>query len=341
MLKLISDRQYCGRTHSALRASIAGAASLAAAVFFATGAQAQGVVDSGPFSVGIAANGNLFLPDPDGAGPGIAIGFRRESDGYDPVRPRLPRDSWGLSSSAGVAFADPTLFGVSGISSVTSVFGPATASYHIATTFDLDIEMVFSFAADNILQIVTSVMNNSAVTITDVVFQRNVDWDIRPTIANENTGAFDQSGEPNLVDLSYGGFENPNPMVAYLLSCLSGCNETGDLGGGVKVSLGDIDPGSYSTVTYFYGINKIGDDAFDLVDQVTLAGAQNGILSQSSENGEFDDLGLNSAVLAISEVQVNVPAPALAGGLSGLLAGAFALFFAAGRRRRGPLGFVS
>ena len=59
----------------------------------ATQASAATITDlSGAFTVGIGANGELF----DG---GPYIGFRRNVDGFDPISPGTPRDSWGLNGS--------------------------------------------------------------------------------------------------------------------------------------------------------------------------------------------------------------------------------------------------
>ena len=78
---------------------------LLAAVFLFTLPAVKGNVtitnSTGTFSVGIGPNGELF---DDSTG----VGIRRISDGYDPLAPGTPRDSWGVYSvsGAGSAYAD-------------------------------------------------------------------------------------------------------------------------------------------------------------------------------------------------------------------------------------------
>src|SRR5690242_18820664 len=72
--------------------SLATAIFCAAVFLSATGAHAVAVItDPGnAFAVGIGTSGELY-------DTGSGIGFSRLADGYDPLAPGTPRDSWGLS----------------------------------------------------------------------------------------------------------------------------------------------------------------------------------------------------------------------------------------------------
>src|SRR5262245_23757964 len=49
-----------------------------------------------------AGIGNLFDPDAVVSGPdpigGAGVGFRRRSDGFDPIKPGTPIEGWGVSA---------------------------------------------------------------------------------------------------------------------------------------------------------------------------------------------------------------------------------------------------
>ena len=75
-------------------------ASAVAVAAFASQASAQVISDSsGQYSVGIGAIGELY----DVAS---GTGFVRVIDGYDPLQPGTPRDSWSIASGLGVAYAE-------------------------------------------------------------------------------------------------------------------------------------------------------------------------------------------------------------------------------------------
>jgi hypothetical protein len=243
---------------------------------------------SGQFSVGIGADGELY----DGT---TGIGFMRLSDGYDPLAPGTPRDSWGIAGNGGDAYADGFYYGDSGVSStITSTAN--TASYTTTTSNDFTVTQNYSFVAPNVLEIATSITNDAA-TATDALFQRDVDWDVTPTEFDENTFAGAIPGGTAISGSSYYGFENPNPNVPYAFSCTAGCNNTADLGGGISLNLGLLGAGATTSFDYFYAISEAGESAAALDAQVTALGSIYNVTTQSSENGAFPNLGANSALI--------------------------------------------
>ena len=64
--------------------------------------------------------------------------------------------------------------------------------------------------------------------------------------------------------------------------------------------------------SYFYGLNTIGGSLDTLVAQGQAAGATYIIGTQSSDNGDYPLLGVNSAILGVSDVLKTggVPEPA-------------------------------
>jgi hypothetical protein len=255
---------------------------------------AQGGVISDPtdaFSVGIGPDGSLY-------DAGAGVGFLRIADGYDPLAPGSPRDSWGIYGvGVGSAFADPEDFGTSGVSS-TSTFSANTASFVSTTTNGYTVAQSYVFADANILAIVTTVTNAGSTT-QDTVFQRDIDWDVFPTEFNENS--FGPAVSGNVIDSTSDGFQNPDPSAPYGSSCATGCNNTGDNGGGIKIDLGTLAPGQSTTFTYLYGISQTGENVNGLIAQVNALGAYYDIATQSSDGGAFPLLGTNSAIIAVAE----------------------------------------
>ena len=232
---------------------------------------------TGQFSVGIGLDGELYNSS-------TGVGFKRVSDGYDPLAPGTPRDSWGISANGTPAYADQTTAGDVGLTSTAS-FGAnsGTVTSNVLTP-TLSVTQNYSFAAANVLQIATTVTNTSGVSQA-VLFQRDVDWDVAPTEFNENTFGPAIAGGKGVSGSSY------------LSSCATGCNFTGDLGGGIMVNLGTLNAGASDTFSYFYGISETGENVNGLDTDLANAGAAYVISTQSSENGAYPSLGANSAAI--------------------------------------------
>lgn len=232
------------------------------------------------------------------------IGFQRLSDGYDPLSPGTPRDSWGVSTNLGSAYADASFFGSSNLSGTTFTgLGGAAATATTVTGVGVSLYQSYRFAAPNIVR-VDHVITNISTSALNILFQRDWDTDPQPTFYNNSFGPVGASSL--VVDSSWYGFENPDPTVAYALSCFAGCNEIGDLGGGIKIGLPTLGAGRSTSFTYWYGISQDRQDVNSLIAQAQGVGVDYLIAQQTNENGFYPALGQNSSFIGIS----SVPEPA-------------------------------
>jgi hypothetical protein len=275
---------------SILRSTCIPGIALFCAMTMSGGAFA-GTITSGPFSVSIGPNGSLY----DGNG---SVAFQRLSDGYDPLIPGVPRDSWGVVTSSGSDAVDPYAGCCGHTPSSTSVYTASSATVTTAADAsgaNVGVVENYSFLQRNILEITTTVTNDAA-SATDVKFGRDVDWDVSPTEFDENS--FGPAITGNVINSSYYGFEDPAGPYQY--PCNSGCNKTNDLGGGIELDLGVLGAGQSATFAYLYGISQIGENVNGLIAQVDADGAYYYIATQSSENGAYPELGTNSAIIAVA-----------------------------------------
>jgi len=256
------------------------------------------VSDNGAYTVGIGAGGELF----DG---GPYVGMRRNADGYDPISPGTPRDSWGLNSN----YADGAYTGYNGVSTIFSG-GGSTLTATTTTTDGFTVVMDYSFVGSdqNILQIRTAVTNNGT-SAQGALFQRNVDWDPPATFFNETFGPIGSFGL--VAETSYFGFEDAAGNGAYTSVCGASCDQYGDFGAGIRLNLGTLNVGQTSGFNYFYGLNSVGDNVNDLIGDAQLAGASFLLAGQSGENGMLPSLGAEAMILGVGAVSTGgVPEPA-------------------------------
>jgi hypothetical protein len=278
------------------------AAVTLAAALAAPASAAVKTSQNGLFQVGVGENGELY-------DAGAGVGLRRVADGYDPIAPGTPRDSWGINSVA----ADGQFLGstVASTNNMVGVGGEAITDTGIGFTIRQNYTFV---GGGNILRI-DALLSNDTTGALDAIFQRNVDWDI-----GGSETVFGPVGAANgVVDSSYFGFESPDPFTPYNFSCYFGCNASGDLGGGIKINLGTLQAGGLRSFTYFYGLNREGTDVNTLIADAQAAGAKY-ILAAQGDDG-------NSAIIGISGA---VPEPAT---WAMMLAGFFGLGSMVRRRR--------
>jgi hypothetical protein len=272
----------------------------AAAVCGALGTAQATTISNGSFSVGVDASGALY---DDSSG----VGIRRLSDGYDPLEPGSPRDSWGLSYGSTSASGDPYDYGNSNESSVSS-FGASsgTVTNNIGSGA-MTLVQTYSFAADNVVKIQESITNNTGSAQT-VLFQRDVDWDVYPTEFDEVTTIPGSPPAPVSND-SYYGFENPDPLVGYSDSGYPGGGTQGpeDLGGGIAIDLGTLAAGGTDTFDYYYGISNTDQSESGLVSEIQGLGA-NFVVATDSSDGSCPTCGTNSAAIAFGP-STAVPEP--------------------------------
>jgi len=219
---------------------------------------------AGTFLVGVGPDGELY----DNT---TGVGFQRVSDGYDPLAPGSPRDSWGVSANGTGAYADYVDYGTSGISSTESFGANGGTVTSDVLSGDLSVTQTYSFAAANVLKISTTVTNTGGIA-ESVLFQRDIDWDVAPTEFNENSFAGAVPGG-SITDSTNYGFDDPDPTVPYGSSCAAGCNVTGDEGGGIKLDLGTLLAGASDSFSYLYAISDTGESVDGLDAQLKGLGA--------------------------------------------------------------------
>jgi hypothetical protein len=310
--------------HRILLSSAAIGAALSVTLLAATSAQAQATITdpTSSFSVGIGPNGELY----DASN---GVGFRRLSDGYDPLAPGSPRDSWGVETSGGSAYGDQADYGASNLTGTTQSFGASSGTSVSTTSVGVTVSQSYKFLQANVVKVTDTITNTSGGTLTGVMFQRDIDWDVSPTEFNENSFGAPIAG--NVNDSSYYGFENPDPSLPYIFSCAGGCNQIGDLGGGINVTLSNLSAGGSDTITYLYGISMLGESVNGLISEILADGGYYYIATQSSEAGYYPNLGTNSAIIAVSS---GVPEPST---WAMMALGFIGLGFAARRGRKAAL----
>jgi hypothetical protein len=276
--------------------SICAAACLAAFGFAIQTSDAQVISDgTGSFSVGIdAGTGALY-------NSGSGIGFRRNSDGFDPLSPGTPRDSWGLSYGATSSQGDPFNFGNANQTVSSSGFG-ANSGFVVNDIGGglISLRQDYSFVAANVLKVHHTITNTSG-SAQNILLQRDVDWDVAPTAFGETSTV--PGGAPAYVtEASFYGFENPDPLAPYGSNALpaGGVFGPSDLGGGIKVDLLALSDGASITFDYFYGITAEGQTDAGLVAQMAALGIAY-IVDTGSSDGGSNGAAIGVALSAVPE----------------------------------------
>jgi hypothetical protein len=279
-----------------------------AATLASVPATAQVITDTtGTYKAGIGPDGELYDST-------SGIGLQNPA-GADYIAPGTPRDSWGITSSAGSAYADYEDYGTSNVTT-TSVFSPNSAVLTSVTAGGLNVTQNYNFFASNILSIQETITNTTGATIDGIVFRRDVDLDIAPTEFDENIYG-PLGANSSVVANSYDGFQNPDPAVPYDSPCTTAgsttCNQEGDLGVGIDFGVGSLGAGQSATFAYYYGVNQPEQNLNQLFTQAQGLGLNYLIGAQSSENGDYPNLGAGAGFLgvnSIGSVAGSVPEPA-------------------------------
>ena len=168
--------------HRILLSSAAIGAALSVTLLAASSAQAQATITdpTSSFSVGIGVNGELY----DASN---GVGFRRLSDGYDPLAPGSPRDSLGVGTAGGSAYGDQADFGAVNLTGTTQSFGANSGTSVTTTSVGVTVGQSYKFLQANVVKVTDTITNTSGGALTGVMFQRDIDWDVSPTAFNENS----------------------------------------------------------------------------------------------------------------------------------------------------------
>jgi len=278
---------------------------------------------SGTYSVGVNSSyGNVYDPT-------VGIGIVRNADGYDPIAPGTPRESWGLSAGTTAGYADPQDFGTSNITAGSLAGGTITNTLNAGSGDLLSLTQTYSFVASNVVRILETITNVSGVAQV-VGFARNVDFDVAPTQFFEFTKSI--SAVTPVTGASYYGFESPSPLDPYAFPATPGTvYGPSDLGAGFQLSLGSLAAGASTSFYVYYGLSLFDQTPDGLTSQVqALAPGLWGQATSYSSDGDFFTAS-NSVTLAIGPITAVVPEPSTMaiGGLSVLALAGFGL-----RRRR-------
>jgi PEP-CTERM motif len=302
-------------------------------------AQTYNDISSGTFSMGINSTYGEMYDYSNG------LGFRRLSDGYDPIAPGSPREAWGVSAGSTAGYADQADFGTTNLSTGSGlVVTPSSLSItNNLTTLPsggsnlLQVSQNYSFVAANIVQIAVSITNVSGVSQL-VNYARNVDWDVAPTEFNEITKVSPLGSLPLVTAASYYGFENPSPLAPFSSSTTGGTYGPADLGAGFQVNLGTLAAGATTSFDLWYGLNTSaytgtsGQSPAGLVSQ--LLALEPGISTYAvgySSDGDINT-ATNSIILGVGMPAVTaVPEPSTFA-IAGI--GGLAFMGYAWRRRR-------
>jgi hypothetical protein len=324
------------------RGALIAALSAVCGLGLAASARADIVITSpttNNFQVGLTDGGNLFTSS---AGSVVlGTGFRRASDGYDPILGNTAkldgfmREYWGISAGSFHGYVDPS--GMHGgptentasLNIASNPLSPLTPGPggHSATlglfltngaTNVVRIDQTFSFPLQNVLDIHITLSNLTTAALSNVLYRRGIDFDIAPFPSNTVNQTVTVPGltspvtATTIVDL-----DNADPVFAYTAQPSS---NTGDRAGGLTVSLGSLFPtgdllGRDSmSFDVFEGISQLNETPGGLLADMNQAGANFVILGAGPG-------GTNSAAIG---VLVGVPEPAtvtlLGLGLAGLAA---------------------
>jgi hypothetical protein len=221
-----------------------------------------GVITNGTVSVGVTTDGNLF---------DTGVGFRRNSDGLDPIAPGTPRESWGARLGGVSGRVDPAYFGSANVTNLSSSFAAASANTSTRVGTALQVDQKFSFVASNAMAIDVKMTNISGASGT-AVYRRIGDWDISPTPFNETVTANARSGV--VSNSGFYGFDSADPASALAnVFAAGGSSHSGDNGGAIDLNFGTLANGSSTDFRLIYAISTPGQTEASLRAQLAALGA--------------------------------------------------------------------
>ena len=242
--------------------------AMAAAVWClgASTASAQAIIDNGSgVFLGVNVLGHLNVPDGTG---GITLTPTNSSsigvyyapiDG-DATAPGCLCEGFGISANGVSGFADISSGGIVNLSSVSFASTSSTAVAVAALSAGASLQVSQDYhpsASTNLFEDVVTLTNTGATTLTDVRYNRTMDWDIPPTTFSELVTI---QGWPATALLCTGddGFQSPDPLVACdsigaPLNANFTDNGPTDHGARFTFGFGDLAAGESKTFKIFYG----------------------------------------------------------------------------------------
>jgi hypothetical protein len=253
--------------------------------------------------------------------------------------------SVGTSANWSLAYFAPGVFGFNDGSAYmsfdpngwTSSWAPDSATVSGTTTDLLRVTHEYSFAAPNILMIDGRITNNST-TPQSVLYKRAINWSVTTSPFYQD-GAYASAIPPGtqLIDSTISPPSwGISPVNVFTNSCnISGCTHTPnlstyfDVGAGMRLDLGTLQPGESATFRLYYGISQVGQSPNGLESQLQALGATYWIVARSADNAYSAIMGFGSRPADV------VPEPST---IATWATAAFGLGFALLRRRRQKCG---
>lgn len=251
----------------AVRLTVAALAVAALTGVVAPQVQAQAIITNGTgIYLGVNPLGHLNVPDGTGG-----ISLTPTNSGYigvyyapvdgDATSPGCLCEGFGISASGIVGRAGIDIGGVSNLTPVAFASTAATATAVAELTSLPGYTVTHYFhpsASPDLMQVDVTLTNNTGATVTDIRYDRTMDWDIPPTTFNEFV-TLQGWGATNLLNMCNDGFEVPNPLAACspIFGFPADTNLTdigpNDHGARFVFGFGDLLDGKSFSFTIFYG----------------------------------------------------------------------------------------
>ena len=246
----------------------------------ASSAEAQAIISNGTVALGVNELGNLNVPDGTGGvtlSPtnSSSIGLYSFAIDGDATSPGCLCEGFGISANGIAGYADIASGGVVNLSSVSfaSTADTATAVAELTSLAGFQVSQFYHPSASPDLFVVdVTLTNDTGADVTDVRYNRTMDWDIPPTTFSENVTI---QGWPAtaLLDSGDNGFQTPNPLEASIGLTNTNFTDFGpaDHGARFTFGFGDLAAGETKTFQIFYGVS--GSEAAALA-ALGLVGAE-------------------------------------------------------------------
>jgi len=252
---------------------VAAVAVVALLGFTAPQAQAQAIITNGTgIYLGVDRMGNLDIPDGTGGvvltptnSPGWVGLYYAPIDG-DATAPGCLCEGFGIAADGVSGWVDNAVGGSpSNLTSVSFASTAATATTVAEMTSNPGFTVTHDFkpsASPDLMEVDVTLTNGTGSTLTDVRYDRTMDWDIPPTTFNEYSTV---QGWPAsaLLGTSNDGFAIPDPMVLPVsIGCGAPVNanftDAGpcDIGARFVFGFGNLAAGESKTFKIFYGASE-------------------------------------------------------------------------------------
>jgi hypothetical protein len=248
------------------RTHLVALAAVAALFAVANTASAQAIITNGSgIYLGVNPLGNLNVPDGTG---GISltptnasyIGLYYAGIDGDATSPGCLCEGFGAAGNGVSGYAGIDIGGYVNLSQTSFASTASTATSIVTLTSLPDLQVTQQFqpsVSTALMENVVTITNLGSSTITDVRYNRTMDWDIPPTTFNEYTTI---QGWPaaNLLYTSDDGFDAPDPLAApsgiYAAENVNFYHSgPGDHGAFFTFAFGDLAPGESIDFSIFYG----------------------------------------------------------------------------------------